>query len=153
MSCVNTQCSGFRNLKCLNVPMFKSQTCQLPQHHNVQVSDISIVAMSQCSSLRHLKCGNITMFKSQIGGLALNQQKWLEMGLEWSPGPENRSPSFPRPSSRLWDRSRGPKSSKYSPNSHSAPGGRYLNNEAWGNRPDFATSASREFARTSTTGL
>ena len=37
------------------------------------------------------------MFKSQIGGLALNRGKWSEMGPEWSPGPENRSPGFPRP--------------------------------------------------------
>ena len=47
------------------------------------------------------------------------------MGPEWSPGPENRSPGMPRPFSRLWDRSRGPKPPKYSPNSRStAPGGR-----------------------------
>ena len=54
-----------------------------------------------------------------------NHQKWPEMGPEWSPGPENRSPGMPRPFSRLWDRSRGPKPPKYSPNSRStAPGGR-----------------------------
>ena len=49
------------------------------------------------------------MFTSQIGGLALNRRKWPEMGPEWSPGPENRPPGMPRPFSRLWDRSRGPK--------------------------------------------
>ena len=49
------------------------------------------------------------------------------MGPESSPGPENRSPGFARPFSHLWDRSRGPKPPKYSPNSRStAPGGRYL---------------------------
>ena len=51
--------------------------------HNVEVSEVSI--------------GNVTMFKSQIGGLALNQRKWSEVGPEWSPGPENRSPGMPRP--------------------------------------------------------
>ena len=70
------------------------------------------------------------MFKSQIGGLALNRRKWPEMGPEWSPGPENRPPGMPRPFSRLWDRSRGPKPPKYSPNSRStAPGGRYWDNQ------------------------
>ena len=65
--------------------------------------------------------------KSQIGGLALNRRKWPEMGSKWSPGPENRSPGFSRPFPRLWDRSRGPKPPKYSPNSRStAPGGRYV---------------------------
>ena len=33
------------------------------------------------------------MFRSQIGGLALNRRKWSEMGPEWSPGPENRTPA------------------------------------------------------------
>ena len=66
------------------------------------------------------------MFKSQIGGLALNRRKWPEMGPEWSPGPENRPPGMPRPFSRLWDRSRGPKPPKYMPNSRStAPSGHY----------------------------
>ena len=46
--------------------------------HNVEVSEVST--------------GNITMFKPQIGGLALNHQKWLEMGPEWSPGLENQPP-------------------------------------------------------------
>ena len=106
--------------------MLKSQKSELPQHHNVQVSDISIAPIPQCSSLRSLNCGNITMFKSQIGGLALNRRKCSEMGPEWSPGPENRPPGMPRPFSRLWDRSRGPNPPKYSPNSRStAPGGRY----------------------------
>ena len=94
--------------------------------HSVEVSEVSSVPMSQCSSLRSLNCGNVTMFKSQIGGLALNRRKWSEMGPEWSPGPENRPPGMPRPFSRLWDRSRGPKPPKYRPNSRStAPGGRY----------------------------
>ena len=52
------------------------------------------------------------MFKSQIGGLALNRRKWPEIGPEWSPGPENRPPGMPRPFSRLWDQSRGPKPAK-----------------------------------------
>ena len=52
------------------------------------------------------------MFKSQIVGLALNRQKWSEMGPEWSPGPENRPPGMPRPFPSLWDHSRGPKSNK-----------------------------------------
>ena len=103
--------------------------------HNVQVSEVSTVAMSQCSSLRNLNCGNATMFKSQksqlfksqIGGLALSRRKWPEMGPEWSPGPENRCPGFSRPFPRVWDRSRGPKPPKYSPNSRStAPGGHYV---------------------------
>ena len=64
--------------------------------HIVEVSEVSIVPI----------------FKSQIGGLALNRRKWSEMGPEWSPGPENRSPGFSRPFSRLWDRSRGPKPAK-----------------------------------------
>ena len=34
--------------------------------HNVDVSEVSTVAMSQCSSLRRLNSGNGTMFKSQI---------------------------------------------------------------------------------------
>ena len=33
--------------------------------HNVDVSEVSIVAISQCSSLRSLKFPNSTMFKSQ----------------------------------------------------------------------------------------
>ena len=92
--------------------------------------------MTQYSSLRRLNFGNVTMFKSQkfqlfnsqIGSLALNRRKWSEMGPEWSPDPENRSPGFSRPFSRLWDRSRGPKPPKYSPNSRSTapPGGRYV---------------------------
>ena len=103
--------------------------------HNVQVSETSTVAMSQCSSLRSLNCGNVTvfksqksqLFKSQIGGLALNHQKCSEMAPEWSPGPENWSPGFSRPFSRLWDRSRDPKPPKYTPNSQStAHGGRYV---------------------------
>ena len=68
--------------------------------HNVEVSEVSTVAMSQCSSLRSLNCGNITMFKSQksqlfrsqIGSLALNRRKWPEVGPEWSPGSESRPP-------------------------------------------------------------
>ena len=59
--------------------------------HNVEASEVATVPILQCSSLRNLNCGNITMFKSQIGGLALNHQKWLEMGPEWSPRPENQS--------------------------------------------------------------
>ena len=106
--------------------MFKSRTSQLPQYHNVQVSDISIAPIPQSSSLRSRNCPNITMLKSQIGGLALNRRKWPEMGPEGSPGPENRPPGMLRPFSRLWDRSRGPNPPKYSPNSRStAPGGRY----------------------------
>ena len=73
--------------------------------HNV---DVSSGRMSQCSSLRSLNFGKVTMCKSQIGGLALNRRKWPEMGPEWSPGPENRSPGFPRPFPSLWDQSRGP---------------------------------------------
>ena len=80
--------------------------------HNVDVSEVSSAPISQCSSLRSLNCGNVTMLKSQIGGLALNRRKWPEMGPEWSPGRENRPPGMPRPFSRLWDRSRGPKSAK-----------------------------------------
>ena len=34
---------------------------------------------------------------------------------EWSPGLENRPPGIPRPFSRLWDRSRGPKPAKIYP--------------------------------------
>ena len=45
-------------------------------HNNDDVSEVSIVAM----------------LKSQIGGLARNRRKWSEMGPEWLPGPENRSP-------------------------------------------------------------
>ena len=52
------------------------------------------------------------MFKSQIVGLALNRRKWSEMGPESSPGLENPPPGMPRPFSRLWDHSRGPKSKK-----------------------------------------
>ena len=43
--------------------------------HNVDVSEISIVAIS--------------VFKSQVGGQALNHQKWDETGPEWSPGLQN----------------------------------------------------------------
>ena len=92
--------------------MFKSQTSQLSQYHNAQVSDMSTFPISQCSSLRNLNCPNITMFKSQIGGLALNRRKLSEMVSEWSPGTENRPPDMPRPFPSLWDRSRGPKSGK-----------------------------------------
>ena len=84
--------------------------------HNVKVSEVPNAPMALCSLLRHLNCGNITMFKSQIGGLALNRRKWLEMGPEWSPGPENRRPGMPRPFPSLWDQSRGPKSPKRSKN-------------------------------------
>ena len=35
------------------------------------------------------------MVKPQIGRLALNHQKCFEMGPEWLPGPENRSPGMP----------------------------------------------------------
>ena len=52
------------------------------------------------------------MLKSQIVGLALNHQKWPQMGPEWSPGPENRPPGMPRPFPSLWDHSRGQKSAK-----------------------------------------
>ena len=52
------------------------------------------------------------LFKSQLGGLSLIRRKWFEMGPEWSPGPENRSPGFSRTFPRLWDRSRGPKPPK-----------------------------------------
>ena len=121
--------------------MFKSQTCQSPQQHNVQAPEMSIAPIPQCSSLRHLNCGNVTMFKSQIGGLALNRRKWPEMDPDWSPGPENRSSGFPRPFSRLWDRSRGPKPPKYSPNSRStAPGGRYLLIMVWWHSAPFGPS-------------
>ena len=77
----------------------RTDNCVVSTHH-VGVSEVSTVA------------SNVTMFKSQIGGLALNQRKWPEMGPEWSPGPENRSPGFPRRFSCLWDRSRGPKTAK-----------------------------------------
>ena len=66
------------------------------------------------------------MFKSQIGGLALNRQKWSEMGPEWSPGPENRSPGMPRPFCRLWDRSCSPKIMRASVISHVS-----ARSEAW----------------------
>ena len=92
-----------------------------------------LLRQDRCLLLRQDRClllqyhNGITMFKSQMGGLALNRRKWPEMGPEWSPGPENRSPGFSRPFSRVWDRSRGPKPPKYSPNSRStAPSGRYV---------------------------
>ena len=134
-----SQCSSLRNVNCPNTAMFKPQTCQLSQYHNVQVSDTSIVAISQCSSLRNLNCGNITMFKSQIGDLVPYRRKWPEMGPEWSPGPENRSPGFPRPFPRLWDRSRDPKPPKYKRNSRStAPGGRYvMDSSVWAARSSY----------------
>ena len=91
----------------------------LASAHNVEVSEISTVPMFNCGNVTMFNCGNVTMFKSQIGGLALNRRKWSEMGSEWSPGPENRSPGFPRPFSRLWDRSHGPNPRKYRPNSRS----------------------------------
>ena len=115
----------------------RPDTC-LVSTHDVEVSEVSTVTMSQCSSLRSLNCGNVTMFKSQkpqlcksqIGGLALNRRKWPEMGPEWSPGGENRSPWISRPFPRLWDRSRGPKPPNYTPSSRStAPGGRYVTSE------------------------
>ena len=69
------------------------------------------------------------LFKSQISSLALNRRKWPEMDPESAPDPENRPPGMARPFTRLWDRSRGPKPPKYSPNSGStAPGGRYVIN-------------------------
>ena len=37
------------------------------------------------------------MLKSQIVGLALNHQKWSELGPECSPGLENRPMGMPRP--------------------------------------------------------
>ena len=90
---------------------------------------------TQCWCLRSLNCGNITMFKSQIGGLALNRRKWLEMGPEWSPGPENRPPGMPRPFPRLWDRSRGPKPRKNGPKPESGLSWRRLS----GSTPQVAT--------------
>ena len=51
-------------------PLSETSTSVLSQH-NVDVSEVSIVAMSQKV------------------GLALNRRKWLEMGPEWSPGLEN----------------------------------------------------------------
>ena len=52
------------------------------------------------------------MVKSQKVGLALNHQKWSEMGPEWWPGPENRPPGMPRPFPSLWDRSPDQKTTK-----------------------------------------
>ena len=72
--------------------------------HNVEVSEVCSVPM--------FKSQKSQLFKSQKGGLALNRRKWPEMGPEWSPGSENRPPSFSRPLSRLWDRSCGPKPAK-----------------------------------------
>ena len=91
------------NVQVSDMSIVPTPQCSSPrQYHNVEVSDISIVAMSQCSP---------------------------EMGTEWSPGPENRSPGMLWPLSRLWDRSRGPQLPKYRPNSRStAPGGRYFHN-------------------------
>ena len=94
---------------------FPKQKSVLPKQRSVCPKQRS--ALSQ--HVRGLNCGNITMFKSQKVGPAPNRRKWPEMGPEWSPGPENRSPGFSRPFSRLWDRSRGPKPPKYSPNSRS----------------------------------
>ena len=58
--------------------MFMSQKSQLWQCHNVQVSEISIVQVADRRS-------------------GPNRRKWLQMGPEWSPGPENRSVGFCRP--------------------------------------------------------
>ena len=85
----NVEVPGVSNV---SVSMLKSQKSQLSQYHNVPAPDMSIAPIPQCSSLRHLNCGNVIMFKSQISGLALNRRKWSEMGPEWSPGLENRSP-------------------------------------------------------------
>ena len=52
------------------------------------------------------------MLKSQIGGLALNHQKWYEMGPESSPGLENWPPGMPRQLPSLWDWFRGQTLSK-----------------------------------------
>ena len=42
----------------------RADICLVPTH-NVQVSDVSIVAMPQCSMIRNLNCGSITMCKSK----------------------------------------------------------------------------------------
>ena len=94
------RCLLLRQDRCL---LLRQDRCFLLQEQTSVLSQHTML-MSEKSQL----------FKSQISGLALNQRKWPEMGPEWSPGPENRSPSFPRPFSRLWDRSRGPKSPKSS---------------------------------------
>ena len=115
------RCLLLRQDRCL---LLHEQTSVLSQHTLLRSQKSPLC---QCSNLRSLNCGNVTMFNSQRGGLALNRRKWAEMGPESSPGPENRPPGMPRPFSRLWDRSRGPKPRKYSPNSRStAPGGRYV---------------------------
>ena len=64
----------------------------------VETGQMSVVETGQMSAVETRQ-----MFKSQIGGLALNRQKWFEMGPGWSPGLENRPPGMPRPFSRLWD--------------------------------------------------
>ena len=66
----------------------RTDICVVPTH-NVEVSEISIVAISPCSNLRNLNCGNVTMCKSHKGGLALDRRKLSEMGPELSPGLEN----------------------------------------------------------------
>ena len=80
----------------------------------VQTGQISAVERTDIClvSTHNVDGSEVSMFKSQIGGLALNHRKWLEMGLEWSPGPDNRPPGMPRPFPSLWDHSRGPKSAK-----------------------------------------
>ena len=66
---------------------------------------ISAVETGQASSVEPRQ-----VLKSQIICLALNRQKWSEMGPEWSPGPENRAPGMPRPFPSLCDGSCSPKS-------------------------------------------
>ncbi len=73
-------------------PKHKESTKLILNGSQIELLSISINARELKSNLRSPNCGNVTMFKSQIGGLALNRQKWSEMGIEWSPGPENRSP-------------------------------------------------------------
>ena len=61
----------------------------------VETGQISAVETGQMSALETGLMSAIEtrqMLKSQIVRLALNSQKWSEMGPEWSPGPENRSP-------------------------------------------------------------
>ena len=114
MSAVETrQMSTFATGRCpvliLYICLVSTADICLVSTRNVQVSEVSILAM----------------FKSQIGGLALNRQKWLEVGPEWSPGPENRPLCMPRPFSREGMRSvRGPRTSARTKSlGHPGPGG------------------------------
>ena len=87
----------------------------------VETGQMSASATGQMSAVETRQ-----MLKSQIVRLALNHQKCFEMDPEWSPGLENRPPGMPRPFSRLWDRSRGPKPRKNGPKPEIGLSGRRL---------------------------